>query len=95
VFFLYIYEYGTLKPVEIILRRGREKSDNNRMNLTGVHYMHIWKCHNETPIQLLHTNKKVQKDEVCFKGFYNLERITNVLKYSLQWKNVSSGRAPE
>jgi hypothetical protein len=22
VFFLYIYEYGTLKPVEIILRRG-------------------------------------------------------------------------
>jgi hypothetical protein len=25
MYFLYMYEYGTLKPVKIILRRGRRK----------------------------------------------------------------------
>jgi hypothetical protein len=27
--FLYVYEYGTLKPVEVILRRGKEKREKN------------------------------------------------------------------
>jgi hypothetical protein len=28
-YFLYIYEYGALKPIKAILRRGREKRENN------------------------------------------------------------------
>jgi hypothetical protein len=32
VYFLYIYEYGTLKPVEVILRRGRGKREDNGGN---------------------------------------------------------------
>jgi hypothetical protein len=31
-YFLYMYEYGTLKPVKIILRKGRRKRKNNRGN---------------------------------------------------------------
>jgi hypothetical protein len=27
-----MYEYGTLKPVKVILRRGREKRENNGGN---------------------------------------------------------------
>jgi hypothetical protein len=28
--FLYTYEHGTLKPIEVIFRRGQEKRKNNR-----------------------------------------------------------------
>jgi hypothetical protein len=35
-------EYGTLKPVEAILRMGRERAQiMEGMNQTGVHCMHI------------------------------------------------------
>jgi hypothetical protein len=46
-----MYEYGTLKPAEVILRKGRGKWEKmeEEMNKTRVHYMHIWKSHNETP----------------------------------------------
>jgi hypothetical protein len=27
--FLYTYEYGTLKPVKVTLRKGRKKKENN------------------------------------------------------------------
>jgi hypothetical protein len=30
--FLHMYEYGTLKPVKIILRKGRKKRENNGGN---------------------------------------------------------------
>jgi hypothetical protein len=64
-YFLYIYEYGTLKPVEVILRRGRDERENNgrdepnwgTLYVTYIEmshvchiYFHIWKCHNETPL---------------------------------------------
>jgi hypothetical protein len=29
MYFLSMYKYGTLKPVKTILRRGREKRENN------------------------------------------------------------------
>jgi hypothetical protein len=36
------------EPTELILRKGRENRENNgRMDLTGEHFTHIWKCHNE------------------------------------------------
>jgi hypothetical protein len=37
-----MYKYGTLKPIEVILRRGRRKKENNGgEEPTRVH----WKCH--------------------------------------------------
>jgi hypothetical protein len=30
--FLYLYAYGTLKPVEIVLRRRKRKGENNEGN---------------------------------------------------------------
>jgi hypothetical protein len=48
-----MYEYGTLKPVKVILKSGKEKRENNVggrevMNHTGLHCIHIWKYRNET-----------------------------------------------
>jgi hypothetical protein len=36
MYFLYIYEYGTLKPAEDTLRRGMGKRENNGDNQTGL-----------------------------------------------------------
>jgi hypothetical protein len=45
-----MYEYGTLKPVEAVLKRGREKREiMEEMNQTCVHCTYVWKCHNNTP----------------------------------------------
>jgi hypothetical protein len=50
MYFLHMYKDGTMKPVEVILRRGTGKRENKGwMDQTGVHCTHIWKCHNETP----------------------------------------------
>jgi hypothetical protein len=43
-------EYGTLKHVEAVLRRGgRRGRIMEGTNQAGAEYMNIWKCHNETP----------------------------------------------
>jgi hypothetical protein len=41
--FLYLYKYGTMKPVEVILRRGRGKRENNGENepSPGMLYVHM------------------------------------------------------
>jgi hypothetical protein len=49
MYFLYMYEYGSLKPVDVILSRGRKKRKNNEEDEPGIHCMRIWKCHNKTP----------------------------------------------
>jgi hypothetical protein len=59
-----MHEYGTLKPVEAILRsrgRGRKMEE---MNQTMVHCLHIWHYHIEPPEQLLCSNKKFFKKEI-------------------------------
>jgi hypothetical protein len=33
----------------------------NRLNLTKLHCMRVWKCHNETNVQLIYANKNVNK----------------------------------
>jgi hypothetical protein len=38
--------YGTVKPVEIILRRGWRKREKNGGDEPNGY---IWKCHSETP----------------------------------------------
>jgi hypothetical protein len=51
MYFQHMYEYGTWKPVKVILRRRKRKEENdegdkpNRIICTCTH---IWKCHNET-----------------------------------------------
>jgi hypothetical protein len=51
-----MYEYGTLKPVEVILTRGRGRWRMEGMNQTK-HCTYIWICHNKTFVKLLCTNK--------------------------------------
>jgi hypothetical protein len=54
-----MYEYGTLKPLEAILKRGRGKRENNggdELNPDTLYtYMEISKW--KPPVQLLCTNK--------------------------------------
>jgi hypothetical protein len=45
---VHISEYRTLKPVEVILRRGRGKNNNERNEPNWVCSTHMWKCHNKT-----------------------------------------------
>jgi hypothetical protein len=47
MYFIYVHEGRTLKPVGIILSRGRAMRKND--GVTKVYCKHIWKCHNETP----------------------------------------------
>jgi hypothetical protein len=48
-----------MKPVEIVLRRGRE-NDGGGEYLTTIHYKHICKCHNESHLYGT-LNKNVKK----------------------------------
>jgi hypothetical protein len=49
-----MYEYGTLKPAEITLRRGRGKGRiMEEMTQNSVHHMHIWKYHSETSCTII------------------------------------------
>jgi hypothetical protein len=57
-----MYEYGILKPVKVILRRGRRKRDNNGENEPNRSAVHI--CGNVTmkpPVQITHANKNFFK----------------------------------
>jgi hypothetical protein len=54
-----MYGYGTLKPVKVISRSGKEKRENSGENQTREHYMHIWKCCNKAPVQILYANKNI------------------------------------
>jgi hypothetical protein len=57
-----MHEYGTLKPVEAILRRGRRKRENTGEDKpTMVHCIHIWKHHNETPYSTIICLKIIQQ----------------------------------
>jgi hypothetical protein len=48
--YIYIYEYGALKPIKVTLRRGRGKREWNGGNEpNGIQYMHIRKCHKQSP----------------------------------------------
>jgi hypothetical protein len=45
-----MYEYGKLKPVEVILRRGGSRRRiMGGMKQPEVQYMDIWKFYNEIP----------------------------------------------
>jgi hypothetical protein len=49
-----MYEYGTLKPVEVNLEVGGGIGRiMERMNQTRVHCTHIWKYHRKNLVQIL------------------------------------------
>jgi hypothetical protein len=60
--FLYMCEYGTLKPVKVILRMEMSKRRNNGGDEPNqAHCIHIWKCYNKTSVQLIYSNKNIKK----------------------------------
>jgi hypothetical protein len=52
MYFVYVYENRIMKLVEVVLRRGRRgrRENDEGMNLIEIHYKHICKRHNETPL---------------------------------------------
>jgi hypothetical protein len=50
-YFIHMYENRIMKPVKNFQRRGKGIKKSNRVvNSIKVHYMHVWKYHNETPL---------------------------------------------
>jgi hypothetical protein len=48
-----MYENGTMRSVEIVLRKGEgDKGDRWRVNLTKIYGKHFHKCNNAPLIQL-------------------------------------------
>jgi hypothetical protein len=42
VYFLYMYEYKTSKPTEVILRRGRREKENNGGDEPNGYIVHVY-----------------------------------------------------
>jgi predicted DNA-binding antitoxin AbrB/MazE fold protein len=55
-----MYENGIMKPVKIVFKRGKGMIRViEGVNLIKVHYVQVWKYHNETPfVKLIYANKK-------------------------------------
>jgi hypothetical protein len=48
---LMYYENRKMKPVIVFLKGGyRIRSSNRWVNMIKVHYMNVWKYHNEIPL---------------------------------------------
>jgi hypothetical protein len=70
------YENRTMKPVEIVLRRGKREIRENDVgvNLIKVYCKHICKCHDvPSPVQLLYANKKAILSGLETKGSIRLK----------------------
>jgi hypothetical protein len=52
MYFVYQHENRTMKPVEIVLRRGKAEEEVwlEGVNLINIHYKHICKYSNEIPL---------------------------------------------
>jgi hypothetical protein len=59
MYFLHIYEFGTLKPVEVILRKRKERGRIMEEMNQGIFYTYM---EMKPPILLLYTNKKIKKE---------------------------------
>jgi hypothetical protein len=46
-----MYENGKVRSVETILRRGKRKETDGRVNPTKIYYKHFCKCHTVPPVQ--------------------------------------------
>jgi hypothetical protein len=50
LYFLFMYENSTMRPVEIVLRWGRRKKENNLRVKSEIYCQHMCTCHNESPM---------------------------------------------
>jgi hypothetical protein len=63
--FLHIYEYEILKSVEVILRKGREKRENNKGNESNKTILYSFMEMSQSPLQQLYANINNTKKIVC------------------------------
>jgi hypothetical protein len=63
--FLHIYEYGTLKYIEVILRKGRERRENNRRNESNRTILYSFMGMSQSPLQQVYANINNTKKSVC------------------------------
>jgi hypothetical protein len=47
---VYVYKNRSMKPVEIVLRRGRKKRENDGGGKSKIYCKHICKYHNVSPV---------------------------------------------
>jgi hypothetical protein len=66
---IFMYKNRIIKPIKVILKWKTSKS-NRGVNLIKVHYMHAWKYHNETLVQLVYTIKKKFVTKIFIKTQY-------------------------
>jgi hypothetical protein len=62
-----MYE-NRMKPVEVVLRGGRIRENDEEVNLLRIYCKHICKCHYvppRRPVQLLFANKTFQLVYIC------------------------------
>jgi hypothetical protein len=53
-----LYSCMKMKPIEIILRKGKGMRENNGgVNLIKIYCKHICKCHNVSPCTIIYANK--------------------------------------
>jgi hypothetical protein len=79
-----MYEYGTLKTVEAILRGGGgRRRIMEGTNQTGIHYMHMRKCHSNPPCTTINKKKNTFKRSQFYLLKYMLFRIgfSNTVRY--------------
>jgi hypothetical protein len=61
--FIYTHKNRIIKPITLfkkVSRGGQE--EKQRGELIKAHYMHVWKCHNETP---LHNQYRLNEKITC------------------------------
>jgi hypothetical protein len=49
MYFVFIYENRRMKPLEIVLRKGK-KEEREGVNPTKLYFKHICKYHNVSPV---------------------------------------------
>jgi hypothetical protein len=66
MYFLYLYEYGTLKPIQVILRRRMGKGETNDRDEPNQGNICIYEnITMKLPTYLLYTNKMFKKNTDC------------------------------
>jgi hypothetical protein len=53
MYFVFLYKNRIMKSIEIVLRRaGGQMRENDGGSESKTHFMHMYKCYKETPVQL-------------------------------------------
>jgi hypothetical protein len=63
-----MYEYETLKPVDVVLRMEGRGRIMEGINQTRVHCMQIWKCHNKYALYNYYILMKTLRNNLVTEG---------------------------